>query len=209
MDVEGGVMSEIKLYQDPKTMEAIRYYTDPLLPTFGNKSASAAAAGMASPSCFSRAEVQEEIDRIIQERLENSERTVEYVGTYAMDAARELVSQMSAGRELEFISQEEIQRVLEASGPDEGKKLAAIVRHNKTVLEAFEARRKAAVEILRQQIGTPEQRIKVDHGKSSDTMLDALQDEQLLELSKLVSEEMDSRKPQEPKEIPEAEVDYL
>jgi hypothetical protein len=202
-------MSDIKLYQDPKTMEAIRYYTDPLLPTFGNKSASAAAAGLKCASVFTRSAVQEEIDRIIQERLENSERTVEYVGTYAMDAARELVSQMSAGRDLKFISQEEIDEVIKASGADEGKKLAAIVRHNKTVLEAFEARRKAAVEILRQQIGTPEQRIKVDHGASSDTMLDNLKDEQLQELSKLVSEELDSRKPQvlEAEEIPEA--DYL
>ncbi len=202
-------MANIKLYQDPKVMEAIRRYTDPLLPSFGNKIASATAAGMDSASCFKRTEVQEEIDRIIQERLENSERVVEYVGTYAMDAARELISQMSAGRELEFVSQEEINDVIEASGADEGKKLAAIVRHNKTVLEAFEARRKAAVEILRQQIGTPEQRIKVDHGESSDTMLDNLKDDQLLELSQLVAEEMDSRKPQEPEEIPEAEVDYL
>lgn len=202
-------MAEITLYQDPKTMEAIRYYTDPLLPTFGNKSASATAAGLATTSCFNRLEVQEEIDRIIQERLENSERVVEYVGTYAMDAARELVNQMSAGRDLKFIDMDEIQDVIEASGADEGKKLAAIVRHNKTVLEAFEARRKAAIEILRQQIGTPEQRIKVDHGEKSDTMLDDLGDDQLQELSKLVSEEMDSRKPRESEEIPEAEVDYL
>jgi hypothetical protein len=202
-------MSEIKLYQDPKTMEAIRYYTDPTLPTFGNKSASAAAAGLATASCFTRSEVQQEIDRIIQERLEKSERTVEYVGTYAMDAARELVSQMSTGRDLKFVEMEEIQKVIDSSDADEGKKLAAIVRHNKVVLEAYEQRRKAAVEILRQQIGTPEQRIKVDHGASSDTMLDNLKDEQLQELSKLVSEELNSRKPQvlEAEEIPEA--DYL
>lgn len=204
-------MSDITLYQDPKVMEAIRYYTDPLLPTFGNKSASATAAGLKSTSCFNRTDVQEAIDRIIQERLANSERVVEYVGTYAMDAARELVSQMSAGRDLKFIDMEEIQKTIDNSGSDEGKKLAAIVRHNKTVLEAYEQRRKAAVEILRQQIGTPEQRIKVDRRESSPTMLDDLEDEQLLELSKLVSEEMEGRRPREAQteEIPEADVDYL
>lgn len=199
-------MSSVELWQDPRTMEAIRYYTDPLLPTFGNKSASATAAGFSTTSCFQRTEVQEEIDRIIQERLEQSERVVEYVGTYAMDAARELVNQLSTGRELAFIDMDEIREVILSSDPDEGKKLAAIVRHNKTVLDAYEQRRKAAVEILRQKIGTPEQRINVKRGDSDPTPLRDMTDDQINELSQVLADELDARKP---REIPEANVEYL
>jgi hypothetical protein len=205
-------MSDVTLYEDPRAMEAVRLFTDPLLPTFGNKSASATQAGYKSNSCFHRKDVQEEIDRIIQQRLEQSEKVVEYVGTYAMDAARELVHQLSTGRDLEFIDMEEIERILDASDPDEGGKLlAAATRHNKVVLDAYEQRRKAAIEILRQKIGTPEQRIRVDKS-DTPTPLEDMSDEQLDELNKILSEEVKNRKPQElsPEEdIPEAEAEIL
>ena len=211
MSIETTSHAGVTLYQDPKVMEAIRLYTDPLLPTFGNKSASATHAGLGSTSCFHRNDVQQEIDRIIQQRMETSERTVEYLGTYAMDAARELIGQLSAGRDLEFIDMEEINSIISDSDINEGGKLlSAVTRHNKTVIDAYEQRRKAAVEILRQKIGTPEQRIRVDHGKEDPTPLGDLTDDQIRELSLAISDEMDHRKPREleAEEIPEADVTY-
>ena len=196
----------ITLYEDPRAMEAVRLYTDPLLPTFGNKRASATQAGV-SRSVFMRVAVQEEIDRIVVQRMENSENTVAFLGTYAMDAAKELISQLSAGRDLCFISQEEIE--LASQSHMDGKLLASMVRHNKMVLDAFEQRRKAAVEIIRQQIGTPEQRIKVDHGDTEELpQLTDLPDDQLEELGSFISEALASRKLEE-EEVEEADFEVV
>jgi hypothetical protein len=191
-------MSNVDLYQNPQVMEAIRYYTDPLLPTWNNKSASAAAAGLKSTSCFQRAEVKEEIERIVAERVEAGKKVVEFLGTYSMDAARELVRQLSAGRELEFIDIEGIMGE-DSFNPDA---LSAVVRHNKTVIDTIRERRAAAIEIIRQQIGTPEQRIKVKREGNEPTMLDDMDDEKLQQLNEMIAEELESRQPK----LLEAEV---
>jgi len=204
----------IEIYQDPLAMEAVRLYTDPLLPTFGSKRASALAAGC-ERSVFNRVAVIDEIDRIIQHRLENSEKTVEFMATYSMDAARELIGHLSAGRDLEFIPMEEIRdsmRMTKTIGEGEdarevevwsdGKLLASIVRHNGIVLAAYEQRRKAAVELIRQQIGTPEQRIKVDHGNKEELpQLTDLPDDQLEELGQFISNALEERRGEKTAEV--------
>jgi len=121
----------------------------------------------------------------------------------------------------EGITEEEIHRLEHAiSGIDDPIKVEAIVQgvvagklkraeamiaHNKTVLQAVKERRAAAVEIVRQQIGTPEQRIRVTRD-NDPTPLQDLSDDKLKELGSLIEETMLSR---QPNEIPEAEVEYL
>ena len=80
--------------------ELVRYYTDPLLPTFSNKTASAAAAGYQTTKVFEHRLVQQEIDRILVERRSAGDEALEYLATYAADAARALVENLSLGKTL-------------------------------------------------------------------------------------------------------------
>jgi hypothetical protein len=175
----------LTLDEEPAAREAIRLYTDPLLPTFGKKKASAGKAGFESPAVFERLAVKEEIKRILAERAEASNDVVKYLSTYTMDAARELVSQLSVGRELE---------IMEVEFELGDKHAVAQVRHNKTVLDAAKERRAAAVELIRYQIGTPEQRIRVTK-EEEPTPLDDLSDDQLEELGSAIGDTLSRRRP--------------
>ncbi len=183
-------MTDVQLYQDPKVMEAIRLYTDPLLPTFGVKSSSAAQAG-AHSSIFQRQDVKDEVQRIVQQRYAASTRVVEYLATYTMDAAHELIKQLSTGRDLEF---KEIDEAIENSDDKMG---AVIVRHNKTVIEAAKERRAAAIEIIRQQIGTPEHRVRVQDDRKDPIDLEHLSDDELKQLGEIIWDTLEDRKPTE------------
>lgn len=218
----------IALYEDPQAMEAIRFYTDPLLPTWGNKTASAAAAGYDSATVFNRLAVREKVEEIVAEREAASRDVIQFLGTYTIDAARELIRQLSTGRDLELVDPtplfddgpiEEVVDALQAkieSGADQevlyavakglaegrARKAEAMIKHNNSSINASKERRNAAIEILRQQIGTPEQRISVKK-EEARTPLSDMDDGGLEELNKIIAEELKARQPQV---IPEADV---
>ncbi len=168
----------------PQQREAIRLFTDPLLPTYGNKSASAKGAGYGTTKAFDSPDVMYEIARIEEERSVAGRDVAEYVGTFAWDAARELVQQLSTGRELVLLHPEELltlkggeidrltTMILELAKDDESeqdriaalieglaagavKRADGMVKNNAVYLKAAKERRDAASAILSWKIGSP------------------------------------------------------
>jgi len=203
----------------PHENEAIRLYTDALMPTFGNKSASVAAAGMAPASAtqfFNRADIAAEVERIQIQRAREGEKVAEFLGDYAMDAAREMVNQLSFGRELtiidprsvlgaEILSSFEFQvdennekappkLVLKQGVPVPHEYLMEQVKHinnhNRVAVAAMKERRAAAETIIAYKIGTPEQRVRhiQDPESAGPIDLGKLTPEQLQTLGNVVND---------------------
>lgn len=220
----------IPIHDDPRVQEAIRLYTDPLMPTFGVKSAAARAAGVAS-TVFQRKEVQKEIERIGELRSEAGEKVAEYMSQYTWDAAREVVQQLGLGRELkledptELLSDEGIAKiVVEQVGeldPDnpEGfrravnrvtsglaNRAAELNRHNKNVIASAKERRAAAELLIRYHLGGPEQRMHITRkdDSSGPQELSEMSDEDLRKFGRVIEDELGGRQPGNV--IPEAEV---
>lgn len=224
----------------PQEFEAIRLYTDPLLPTFGNKRAAIRAAGYAdsnySTRFFDRAEIAAEVQRITAQRIEQGNKVAEYLGDYAWDAARELVNQLSLGRDLEVIDARVVlgEDVLQSFeyvnvGPDRVelrlKSNAAVPHeavmeqvknlnnHNRAAILAAKERREAAKLLLAYKIGTPEQRIRVtdDRDKGNGPLdLSKLSKDELEALGSVVHSMIAERKkaPQQLTAEPVREADY-
>lgn len=205
----------------PLAAEAVRLYLDPLMPTFGNRAAACRAAGskaidpgriLDTPAAVA------EIERIQTLRAEQGRKVAEYLGDYAFDAARELVQQLSTGRDLELIDPREVLNrevqhkvvpVLDDEGAETGEwtvdtlgltdieldRVKHVVAHNKTVLAAAKERREAAKLLLAYKIGTPEQRVKVTSEKKLPGVVDLedLSKTELDELGKIVRQARKAR----------------
>lgn len=202
---------------NPMLLEAVRLYTDPLMPTFGNKAAACRAAGYKGRNpgeALDGVAAQEEIARIQAQRAEAGGRVADYLGDYAFDAARELVQQLGLGRELEIINAAEFLgadlisaciadpetgelRVDEEKLPQLGgrvidgllEQVKQINQHNRAVVLAAKERREAAKIILAYKIGTPEQRVRVTQDKELPDVLDLskLSKDQLGALGDMIS----------------------
>lgn len=185
---------------NPMLQEAVRLYTDPLMPTFGNKAAACRTAGYKGKNpgeALDGVAAQEEIARIRDQRTAAGGQVADYLGDYAFDAARELVQQLSLGRELEIINAAGflgadllaacIQdpetgelRVDEDKLPQMGgrvidgilEQVKQINQHNRAVVLAAKERREAARIILAYKIGTPEQRVRVTQDKELPDVFD-------------------------------------
>lgn len=79
---------------DPRQREAVRLYTDPLLPTFGNKTQAALAAGYDTTRVFDTPAVAAEVARIEEQRALSHAEVREFMGDFAHDAARALVKSL-------------------------------------------------------------------------------------------------------------------
>jgi hypothetical protein len=171
---------------------------------------SVAGAGLQPTSAtqfFDRPEIAAEVDRILAQRAREGEKVADFLGDYAMDAARELVGQLSIGRELTIIDPrtvlgEEILSSFEWQVDENNEKappklvlkqgvpvpheylmeqVKHINAHNRGVLQAAKERRAAAETIIAYKIGTPEQRVRVTKSEETAGPLD---------LSKLSADEL-------------------
>jgi hypothetical protein len=186
----------------PLMQEAVRLYLDPLMPTFGNKAAACRAAGYTGRNpgeALDSSAAREEIERVMAQRAEWGKKIGEYLGDFAWDAARELVSQLSIGRSLEIIDPREVltREVLNQVEIDPDTNEATIVgrglskeeieqvkqvnKHNMVVIHAAKERREAARLLIAYKIGTPEHRVRVTSEKELPDVFD---------LSKLDAEQL-------------------
>lgn len=170
----------------PEDREVIRLYTDPLLPTFGNKSKSLAAVGKSTnPYFFDRVAVVEEIERIQADRSRAGQQVEKYIGRYAMDAARALVDQLHLGADLSVQDPHEI---------DDMERADLVVKANRVAIQARREQREAAELILRYHLGHPEQRHRHISDGQDPLDLGQLTNEELDTLGQLVGELLDERK---------------
>jgi len=176
----------------PKVLDAIRYYTDPLLPTYDNKAQSAMAAGYAEATAYgnnplSSPKAKKVIARIRRERREAGGEVEEYMHDHVFDAARELIKQLSAGRELEIRDPGDIldQTVV---GEMDLERARQITQHNRIALSAVRERRKALELVLAYVMGGPEQRQKTIHKTEKHVNLDDLSDGELKSAIQLLSQ---------------------
>lgn len=173
--------------QDPRMREAVRLYCDPLSGTYGNKTASALRAGYSSATdashVFKHPAVIAEINRIAETRSLDMADVYEYVLSYSIDAARELVDQLQQGRELEYI--DPTKAIENAHNRDAAAEAKEINAHNRNVIALMRERRDAAARILSYQIGTPERPIDPQGRDRRKGPLDGI-----LDLSKLSKEDL-------------------
>ena len=199
---------------DPKEQLAVRYYTDPLLPTFGDESKAALKAGFGNSIPMRRPDVITAIQYIQAERALEAEQTATYMESYALDAARELVRQLSTGAELDMLDPVQFlglevgddgSIMRELLTKEEISQIAALNNHNKNVLAAARERRSAAETLIAYRVGTPEQRVKHTNAiAEKNEHLPDLSEWSKDELQKLAAEV--SRLRQEPQTL-EAEDD--
>lgn len=207
--------------------EAVRAYTDPLLPTFGNKRGACRAAGYSVGSgvayeVFGRDRVQAEIERIEEARVEHGRRLMELIDQYGEAYVRGLLEQMSFGKDLDPVDIESVfGDDFEDFGMDskghstEGRrelhegKAKAINAHNRNAIRAAKVRREAIEKLLAYAAGTPEQRIAVTNrrGAPEGVPLEAWDKEELELLEESLDEERRRRGIEEQsKKAIEAEV---
>lgn len=208
---------------NPKLREAVRLYTDPLMPTFGNKTASCIEAGYKDHNALSSEAAKNEIARIERQRADQGAKVAEYLGNYAFDAARELVRQLSAGADLRVEdptdllrerTDEEIAEMLSSalatSSADErldvsdiaeameGDRMARaelLIKHNRVALQGAKERRAALELLLRYHLGHPEHKHRHIHDQDTDPLdLGDLSDEDLQRLGEFVHDAIDERK---------------
>lgn len=180
----------------PLMHEAVRLYLDPLMPTFSNKAAACRAAGYTGRNpgeALDSDAARAEIERVMAQRAEYGKKVGEYLGEYAWDAARELVSQLSLGRGLEIIDPREVltREVLNQAeiDPDSGEvtivgkglskeeieQVKQVNKANMVVVHAAKERREAAKLLIAYKIGTPEHRVHVRTDKELPDAFDLSQ----------------------------------
>lgn len=209
----------------PQQRLAITFYTDPLLPTFGNKVQSSKAAGYDSVRVFDSPSVEAEIERIEAERAKSGRDVADYMGSYAIDAARELVAQLSEGRELTIRPPDEmidemVEAVVEAVGDGaEADAVEGIVKNkidlmkaitgaNKIALQAAKVRHDALELLIRYHLGHPEQRITHREERDGINLAD-LSDAEMKELGTFVDQEIKRRgSPSEEREPQVVEAEF-
>lgn len=172
----------------PKQREAVRYYTDPLLPTFGNAAKAGIQAGYEDGGWMRSDVVKHAIQRIEEERAMAGAKVRDYLGRHAQDAALELVQQLSAGRELEVIPVADLfDDGQETMTKDRERRVLAATKHNRVAIQAAKQRKDAAELILRYHLGHPEQRVR-HTGEDGVKMLKDMTDDELTELGKVLDE---------------------
>jgi hypothetical protein len=176
---------------DPRLKEAVRLYVDPLSSTFGNKTASCKLAGYADSRPLDSPVAQAQIEKIQENRTDFHSRVYEFITSFGLDAAREMVDQLNRGRELDFILPEEedfeMEVVATEKGPvkiTSGRDMKAINDHNKNVIALMRARRETAERILAYKIG-PHTKPMEQEGATRRGPLDGL-----LDTSKYSKEEL-------------------
>lgn len=202
---------------DPRQREVVRYYTDPLLHTYGNKKQSLEAAGYSGGSyqVFDHPLVAQAISIVESERVEAGAEVQEYLDLFGRDASKELVKQLSIGRDLSVIDPNSVVD-LDGKGEfefseSEGDRAKAINDHNRNALAAAKERRQALALLLAYVAGTPEQRIKHTHEKEyPQGPLDEWDDGDIEALGEELRKEREKRKAGTPAEaeIP-AEVEVI
>jgi hypothetical protein len=192
---------------NPRQQLAVQLYTNPMLGrTFGNKSASATAAGFSSSTALDSIPCQAAIAWIMEQKAANADRVATYLSAFTMDAARKLVTQMGADdgiepkpmpeglldREPEPIIGQDKDGGDRLLGYSDGHlKLAKeITAHNRAAAGLMKEVREALKLVLAYHLGTPEQKISVERGSKQQDPLDlgALDDEQLRQLARHVQE---------------------
>lgn len=199
----------------PLVREAVRLYTDPLSPTFGNKMGSAMRAGASHSTArnlLSSASARAEIERIEAERAERGRDVANYLSHYAPDAARALVQAMGEAGVLELRNPLEafdglLQEVEEAFAESDldpaiimrvvtgilDRRMAIqaqITKDNRVAVQAAKERREAVETILAYHIGPPVQKIKLDAERKQDGPVDLsdLPDEALQDILRSIEQ---------------------
>lgn len=191
---------------DPKQRLVVEQYTNPLLPTFGQKMPSARMAGYGTTAVFETQAVVEAIAWIYGQRAAHGDKVKAFVAAHAMDAAVALVRQLSVNTGLEpKVLDERLlaeppkpiigtdkdgnERVI---GYDEGPlKLAReVTSYNRAAAALAREQRDALRLILAYHMGTPEQSNRNAGGKDGDDPLDLgnLTDEELRDLARHIQE---------------------
>lgn len=197
-----------KLGLSPDQRALVRYYTDPLLPTYANKAASARAAGVDERTAYRWTNnedhaVSRAIALVEAERDEIAMHLRKKLVHHAPDALREILGQLSLGRDLTYQAgdpeaEEEQLKALEraveeghardrSGDPNEAAHKAILGRiqtrskHNAEVTRAAKERRAAAELILEYSMTQTEKGGEPREGPAP-LDLSELDDDQLSEL---------------------------
>jgi hypothetical protein len=197
---------------DPRQRLAVELYTNPLLGrTFGNKMASAKAAGFSNGNAMNSVAVQEAVAWIMERKTSDAAMVKDYLTGFAMDAARKLVKQLGADDGIEPIPIPDEYLVPPppilladkdgreyVAGYDESKLKVVdrITASNRATAGLMKEAREALKLLLAYHMGTPEQsnRNRGKEAKEGDPLdLGALGDAELRELARHVQEVLEMK----------------
>ena len=195
---------------NPRLRIAVEFFTNPLFGrTFGNKTKSGLAAGYEgryASNVLHSAQAKEAIAWVMQQKDADGKHVAEFLSRFTMDAARKLVEQVGLSDGLEIhpmpeglldrdpepiigLNKDGSDRLL---GYNDGhlKRAKAITDHNKATAAVARETREALKMLLAYHLGTPEQKVLVEHNQGSGDPLDlgALDDAELRELARHVQE---------------------
>lgn len=174
-------------------VEAITAYVDPSSDTFGNKKASAEAAGVSDAyHLFRKPRVQAAVEWLEERRLDQAREMADFAKRMATHAMHELARDMFLGQELRVINPEDILGGSIRSGSledEEANLMREINRHNTQVAKLKKQARAARRDLIEYGIGTPEQRMRHVHEQEGDSLdLSELSQEELMKLGEVVEE---------------------
>ena len=191
---------------DPRQRLALDFYTNPLYgKTFGNKAASARAAGYETVDPMHSKMMADAIAWVLEQKEANSEQVSAFLTTFVMDAARKLVQQLGADEQIEVreIPEELLVPPKPVMGQDKDgndrivgwddghlKVVDRITAQNRAAASLMKESREALKLVLAYHMGTPEQKIRNERreDESDPLNLGDLSDEQLKELARHVEE---------------------
>ena len=166
----------------PMELATLIAYTDPRSDAFGKKGAALKAGGYSRgragshPDFWKRPRVRKYLDDWRNRITAEADVFAEELKALVPEVVGELRRQVLAGTEFEFIDPEEVfGKILKERGHfsmADGKHLDGINKHNANRLRAMEQARKAAEKVLDYAVGTPEQRMKVSHEKTTPDVVD-------------------------------------
>lgn len=196
---------------NPRQRLAIEFYSNPLYGrTFGNKTKAALAAGYEgnkAGAVFHTKSGKEALAWVMEQKDADAAHVADFLSRFSMDAARKLVEGVGLGDGLEIHAMPEglLDKAPEpiiSVSPDGQEKLLgfndahlkqakAITDHNKSVAAVAREVRESVKLLLAYQLGTPEQKVKVEHNKSANADpldLGTLSDEELRELARHIQD---------------------
>jgi phage terminase small subunit len=195
---------------NPRLRLAVEFYTNPMFGrTFGNKTKSALAAGyekVYAVKVLSQPQAKEAIHWVMQQKDADSQHVAKFLERFSMDAARKLVEQVGLSDGLtihpmpEGLLDKKPEPIIGCDKDGEEKLLGfddshlkqakAITDHNKAVASAAREVREAVKLLLAYQLGTPEQKVSVEHNRGGSDPLDLgeLSDDELRNLQRHIQE---------------------
>jgi hypothetical protein len=184
----------------PTEREFLRLYADPSLQSFGNASEAARLAGVTPAvgwAMLKREHVEDAL-RALQREREAAGREVDRLLTqHAMDGARELIRQVNTGQDMELINPADHLDLDNGRqlGRGDAVKLKELNAHNRNVIALMKARKEASETLVAYEVGTPEQRVRIQEEKVLPDVLDleSLTPEQLKALSSMVEDVREMR----------------